>query len=45
VTFDITLYYSPVPSSIGEFFELPAEDYMPRVVASESVTLDIVDWG
>ncbi len=45
VTFDVTLYYSPVPSSIGEFFELPAEDYMPRVVASESVTLDIVDWG
>ncbi len=40
-----TLYYRPLPASIGEFFELPEADYAPVVVAAQQQLMDIVDWG
>ena len=32
VTIEARLYYSQVPSSVGEFFELPADEYKPILV-------------
>jgi hypothetical protein len=41
VTITATLYYSLVPSSLGEFMELPTYAYEPRLVNSTSMILPI----
>jgi hypothetical protein len=41
VTVTATLYYSLVPSSVGEFLELPAYSYEPRVVNTATMVLDV----
>jgi len=41
VTITATLYYSLVPSSVGEFMALPAYAYEPRVVNTASMVLDV----
>jgi hypothetical protein len=41
LTIEATLYYSLVPSSIGEFFELPETEYQAKVVDSQSLTIEI----
>ena len=41
VTVVATLYYSLVPSSLGEFLELPAYSYEPRVVNSATMVLSV----
>ncbi len=41
VTITATLYYSLVPSSVGNFMALPPYAYEPWVVNSASITLDV----
>jgi hypothetical protein len=41
VTITATLYYSLVPSSVGEFMGLPAYAYEPRLVNSSSMALRV----
>ena len=36
-----TLYYSLVPSSVGEFMKLPSYAYEPKVVNAATLALDI----
>jgi hypothetical protein len=41
MTVTATLYYSEIPSSLGEFFKLPGSEYSPMVVNSASVEVEI----
>ena len=41
VTITATLYYSLVPSSVGEFMELPTYAYEPRLVNAASIVLNV----
>ncbi|WP_456433916.1 multiheme c-type cytochrome [Thermosulfuriphilus sp.] len=41
LTIEATLYYSQVPSSVGKFFELPAEEYQPIVVNKAILKLEV----
>jgi hypothetical protein len=41
ITFEFISYYSLVPSSVGEFLELPEYYYDPFVTGSASLTLDM----
>jgi hypothetical protein len=41
VTIEFNMYFSTVPSSVGDFFELPEHDYAPRPVGSFSVTITV----
>lgn len=42
---EAVLYYSLVPSSIGNFFGLPPAEYEPVIIDRDSLIIDIVDWG
>ncbi len=35
------LYYSQIPSSVGEFFKLPKSEYAPMLVNSAEVVIDV----
>ncbi len=35
------LYYSEIPSSVGEFFKLPRSEYAPMLVNSAEITIDV----
>jgi hypothetical protein len=41
VTITATLYYSLVPSSVGEFMKLPSYAYLPRVVNKATLALNV----
>jgi hypothetical protein len=41
LTIKATLYYSLLPSSIGEFFELPETEYKAMTVSSNALTISI----
>jgi hypothetical protein len=41
LTIEATLYYSLIPSSIGEFFDLPETEYQPQIIYSQSLDLTI----
>ncbi len=41
VTIKANLFYSQVPSSVGEFLELPADEYAPILVNTTTLILDI----
>ncbi len=39
VTIEAKLYYSQIPSSVGEFFKLPKDEYAPILVNKASMTI------
>jgi hypothetical protein len=41
VTIKASLFYSQVPSSVGEFLELPADEYVPILVNTTTLILDV----
>jgi hypothetical protein len=41
VTVTATLYYSLVPSSVGEFLNLPSYAYEPKIINNASLTLNV----
>ena len=41
VTIKASLFYSQVPSSVGEFLELPAGEYAPILVNTTTLTLEV----
>lgn len=41
VKIDFNMYFSTVPSSVGDFFELPEHDYAPKIVGSDSITINV----
>lgn len=41
ITIKASLFYSQVPSSVGEFFELPAGKYAPILVNATTLTLEV----
>jgi hypothetical protein len=41
MTITATLYYSLVPSSVGEFMKLPSYSYEAKIINSASLTLDV----
>jgi len=40
-TIEFNMYFSTVPSSVGDFFELPSDDYAPKLVGSDTITITI----
>ena len=43
VTVTATVYYSRLVSSVGEFLEVPAEEYAPERINVHSTTFEVVD--
>ncbi len=41
ITIKANLFYSQIPSSVGEFFKLPEEEYKPILVNSAEVVLNL----
>jgi len=45
ISIEADLYYSLIPTSLGEFFGLPGTEYDRVLIDHQSLTLNIVDWG
>ncbi|HID97129.1 MAG TPA: hypothetical protein EYP57_02935 [Thermodesulfobacteriaceae bacterium] len=41
VTIEANLYYSQIPSSVGEFMKLPADEYAPVLVNKAAIEVDV----
>jgi len=43
--FEAQILYALLPSSVGEFFQLPEKEYESTVINRQTFSMDIVDWG